>query len=56
MILVSIGECDMMNVMKSSIYLLKELRSLLGNEQQEALKELQELLEYYLAHLTRKDI
>ena len=30
------------------------MRSILGNEQQEVLKELQEMLEYYLIYLTRK--
>ncbi|PKK62153.1 hypothetical protein RhiirC2_790779 [Rhizophagus irregularis] len=31
-----------------------ELQLLLGDEQQETLREFQEMLEYYLAHLTRK--
>ncbi|UZO25182.1 uncharacterized protein OCT59_017462 [Rhizophagus irregularis] len=34
--------------------LFEELRLLLGDEQQETLREFQEMLEYYLAHLTRK--
>ncbi|RHZ61185.1 hypothetical protein Glove_349g83 [Diversispora epigaea] len=34
--------------------LFTELRSLFGNEHDTTLKELQEMLEYYLAHLTRK--
>ncbi|UZO26951.1 uncharacterized protein OCT59_019161 [Rhizophagus irregularis] len=36
--------------------LFEELRLLLGDEQQETLREFQEMLEYYLAHLTRKGI
>ena len=35
--------------------LFKELQLLLEENQQEELKELQEMLKYYLAHLTRKD-
>ena len=42
------GECN------EIFNLFEELRSLLGDKQQEVLKELQEMLEYYLAHLTRK--
>jgi hypothetical protein len=53
------GECDKEHVSECDecnevFNLFKELQSLLRNEQQEALKELQEMLEYYLAHLTRK--
>ncbi len=47
--LLECGECN------EIFNLFEKLRSLLGNEQQEVLKELQEMLEYYLAHLTRKE-
>jgi hypothetical protein len=42
------GECN------EIFNLFEELQLLLGDEQQEVLKELWEMLVYYLAHLTRK--
>ncbi|GBB91197.1 hypothetical protein RclHR1_18380003 [Rhizophagus clarus] len=53
------GECDEEHMSEcvecNEIFnLFKELQSLLEDEQQEILKELQEMLKYYLAHLTRK--
>ena len=47
-----ISECNECNEIFN---LFEKLRSLFGDEQQEVLKELQEMLEYYLAHLTRKE-
>jgi hypothetical protein len=44
-------ECDECNRVFD---LFKELQSLLENKQQEVLEELQDMLKYYLAHLTRK--
>ena len=53
------GNCDEKHTLECAecneiFNLFEELRSLLGDEQQEVLKELQKMLEYYLAHLTRK--
>ncbi|CAG8731742.1 35737_t:CDS:2, partial [Racocetra persica] len=58
-LLFAFGNCNKEYILKydkcNKIFnLFEELQLLLRDEQQEILKELQEMLEYYLAHLTRK--